>query len=164
MSHRTNPGHILAQDIDPPDAIDQSGPGAVISLTEIEELLYGEDRPAEDRLQRLREFQEQMIIRQTRDFGDNDANSLLDEIERAITRLSGATHEFEDPDDSGYDDAIPGGFDPADHRETLAPDDDLLLDIEDADEESMQGDPVVDDVDQELLVAENEDGRDRSDR
>jgi hypothetical protein len=147
MSQKSNSETILAQDIDPNDVNDLPGPGQPISLAEIEDLLYGEEIPAEERLERLREFRDQMQDQESTDFGDNDAQSLMGEIDRAITRLSGATHEFEDPEDLAFDDAIAVDLDPVDHRETLAPDDDVLLDLEEADEESMEDDPDIDEDD-----------------
>ena len=49
----SHPGHVLPQDITPPDGWGEMNAAQPVSSAEIEDLLYGEDRPVEERLARL---------------------------------------------------------------------------------------------------------------
>ena len=126
-----HPGHVLPQDIDPQDGGGDMMTALPVSQAEIEELLYGDDRPAAERVERLAEIADSLRQREPGDFGDNDPGALLGEIEEAISRLNGALERDQDLifDDATMDD------DPLDHRETLAPDSDELEEIEREDEE-----------------------------
>jgi|GEM_PF-473508 len=133
LNHR---GSILPQDIDPGDFVDLTNTSQPITLSEVEDLLYGEDRPAEERLDRLREFREILVARDAGDVADNDTAALLGEIDTAIERLGGTLDQDRDETDDDFI-ALGGAMDrdPSDHRETLSPDDDELLDLEDQEEE-----------------------------
>ncbi|MBL8598562.1 MAG: hypothetical protein JNL14_12560 [Devosia sp.] len=115
-----------------------------ISQAEIEDLLYGDDRPAAERVERLNELAASLRDREPGDFGDNDPGRLLDEIDRAIARLNGALER--DPD-LEYDEPTMAD-DPLNHRETLSPDSDELEAIEQDDEASLSdgSEPLDDDA------------------
>jgi hypothetical protein len=68
--------------------------------------------------------------------GDNDPQSLLLEIDRAIDRLQrlGA-----DPGEG-----LPASFDPTDHRELLSPDDDELVALDEEEEEAFEEEDGLD--------------------
>lgn len=109
------------------DGADQAGIAQPYTQSEMEELLYGEDRPVQERLARLRDLRSELGNRESADWGNEDPASLLDEIDRALLEL-----DTDDADDyaslaSGY------SIDPADHSETLSPDDDALTAEDDAD-------------------------------
>lgn len=132
MRASNHPGRILPQDTGPGDAEEEVLAGLAISMDEVRELLYGDDRPVEARVDRLRELAEELRAREAGEVADNDAETLLAEIERAIGDLQ---HK-------GRRTSEPGAFDvdPLAHRETLAPDSDEREAIEDADEESVEED------------------------
>jgi hypothetical protein len=115
-----------------------------ISQAEIEDLLYGDDRPAAERVERLNELAASLRDREPGDFGDNDPGRLLAEIDRAIARLNGALER--DPD-LEYDEPTMAD-DPLNHRETLSPDSDELEAIEQDDEASLSdgSEPLDDDA------------------
>ncbi|MEQ1768415.1 MAG: hypothetical protein ABL879_01120 [Devosia sp.] len=129
-----HPGRILAQDVIPPDGAGEMLSALPISQAEIDDLLYGEDRPAEERLARLRELSAQLHEQEPGDFGDDDPGVIAGEIDEAIARLSGDKER--DPD-LAYD-AVEMDDDPLNHRETLSPDSDELEAIEEDDEASLQ--------------------------
>jgi hypothetical protein len=106
------------------------GPAQPVSQDDIEELLYNEEIPVADRVARLQQLRDDLGAQETLDFADNDPGNLLGEIDRALTRLAG----------DGLTSEAPLDLDPADHRETLAPDDDVREAIEAADEESVEDD------------------------
>jgi hypothetical protein len=139
-----HPGRIFAQDIVPQDGSDDMMTALPISQSEIDELLYGDDRPTEERRARLQELAEQLRNQQPADFGDNDPGALLIEIEEAIARLSDGIDSEDDPDNNepSMDD------DPLSHRETLSPDSDELEEIEEDDAASFTdgSEPLPDDV------------------
>jgi hypothetical protein len=121
---------IIAQDVDVnDDDAFQPGPAVGWNQAEIEELLYSEDRPPEERLARLRELRDEAMSRESTDFGDDDPRNLLTEIIATIARLEGAE---ESTDTVAYDD------DPLNHRESLAPDSDEMFMIEEQDEEALE--------------------------
>ena len=133
MSQLNHQGKILPQESLPGEDDDAPGIAQPVSEVEIEELLYEEDRPAEERLARLRELRDDLMARETADFsGDDDPQSLLLEVDRAIDRLQ----RLESDPDMG----LPASFDPTEHRETLSPDDDELVALNEEDEESVEED------------------------
>ena len=109
-----------------------TGPAVAFSQSEIEDLLYNDGFAATERLGRLREMRSQLSGAETVDYGDDDPQALINEIERAIEELE-MTAE-------GGAVETPGYVDPADHRETLSPDDDLREMIEEEDEASVEDD------------------------
>ncbi|MCW5722626.1 MAG: hypothetical protein KIS86_15935 [Devosia sp.] len=111
-------GTILPQETNF-DNSDQPGIAQPYSQSEIEDLLFGDDRPVADRLARLQEMREEAIIRESGDWGDEDPAAMLDEIDRAIEQLSGRQLSSDD------NFALEPGMaeDPQDHLHALAPDD-----------------------------------------
>jgi hypothetical protein len=128
-----HPGRVLAQELVPPDGSGDMLTALPLSQSEIDELLYGDDRPAGERIERLQELAGQLRDQQTGDFGDNDPGALLREIDAAIARLSDG---FDRDLDVAFDEPTMDD-DPLDHRETLAPDSDELEEIEEDDEASL---------------------------
>ncbi len=149
----SHPGRIVPQDILPEDGSGNSLTALPFSQSEIEELLYGDDRPAQERIERLQELAAQMREEEPGDFGDGDPRALLLEIDEAIARLSGDVDR--DPD-LAFDEVSTDG-DPLNHRETLSPDSDELEEIEENDEASLTdgAEPLPDAV---LDPAEWDDG------
>jgi hypothetical protein len=140
-----HPGRVLPQDIVLPDGGGDMLSALPVSQAEIEDLLYGEDRPAEERIARLSEIAESLRAQEPGDFGDNDPGTLVDEIENAVARLRDAIDR--DPqmitdDEPTMDD------DPLNHRETLSPDSDELEEIEAKDQASLSDgtEPLEDEV------------------
>jgi hypothetical protein len=125
-------GHVLPQDTAPGDANEEVNVGQPVSLNEIEDLLYGDDRPAEQRLERLRELADELRARAAGDIADDDARAVLSEVERAIATLAAKSQFVGEP--GALDE------DPLDHRETLSPDSDELEEIEEEDEDSVEDD------------------------
>jgi hypothetical protein len=122
---------LLGTDIRSGDENQPTGPAQPISQNEVDDLLYNEEIPTADRLARLRQYRDELTAQETLDFGDDDSADVIGEIDLAIARLEGG----------GASGAIaPLDIDPADHRETLAPDDDLREAIEEEDEESVEDD------------------------
>jgi hypothetical protein len=78
----------------------------------------------------------QLAEQEAPDFGADDPLSLIRQIDDAVARLRGRDGEGMDP--SGID------MDPGAHRETLSPDSDELLDLEEEDEESLTDDEETD--------------------
>jgi hypothetical protein len=101
------------------DAVDQPGLSHPYSQNEIDDLLYGSDRPVEDRLARLREIRDEMTVRESGDFGEEDPRDMMAEIDRAIDTLQGDLEGVEAEGDLAPE-AI---MDPNDHLDALAPDD-----------------------------------------
>jgi hypothetical protein len=128
-----HPGRVLPQDITPQDGWDEMNTAQPVSPAEIDELLYGEDRPAAERLARLREIAGELRAMEPADFGDDDPGVLLGQIDEAIAKLSGAL----DRDPQLIFDEVSADEDPLAHRETLAPDSDELEEIEEDDEDSL---------------------------
>ena len=132
MRASNHPGRILPQDTGPGDAEEEFIVGLAISIGEVQELLYGDDRPVEARVDRLRELAEEVRAREAGEVADNDAHTLLAEIARAIGELQSK---------GGPDNALGAlDVDPLEHRETLAPDSDEREALEHADEESVEED------------------------
>jgi hypothetical protein len=140
-----HPGRVLPQDIVPPDGSGDSITATPVSQAEIEDLLYGEDRPAEERIDRLAEIADSLRTQEPGDFGSNDPASLIGEIENAIARLRAGTER-----DPGMitDDEPTMDDDPLNHRETLSPDSDELEALEAMDEASLSDgtEPLEDEV------------------
>jgi len=139
----SHPGHVLPQDITPPDGWGEMNAAQPVSSAEIEDLLYGEDRPVEERLARLREIADELRQMEPADFGDDDPGVLLGQIDEAIARLLGGI----DRDPQALFDEVSTDDDPLAHRETLSPDSDELETIEEQDDESLDDGegPVPDD-------------------
>lgn len=137
-----HPGRVLPQDIFPQDGGGEMMTALPISQAEIEDLLYGDDRPAAERVLRLAELADTLRDSQPGDFGDDDPGRLLTEVEEAIARINGALDPDIEIDEPTMDD------DPLNHRETLSPDSDELEAIEDDDEASLSdgSEPLEDDV------------------
>ena len=104
---------------EPRDANDLPGLSYPYSQDEIQDLLYGSDRPVEERIDRLKEMREEMATRESGDFGDQDPKDMLAEIDRALDELqadsASADENFE------LDAAV--SIDPEDHLDALSPDD-----------------------------------------
>ena len=101
------------------DNADQAGIAQPYSQSEIDDLLYGDGSPVEDRLARLREIRDEAAIRESGDFGDEDPASMLSALDRAIEELSGDSAASDD----NFELADVVVDDPADHSHTLSPDD-----------------------------------------
>jgi hypothetical protein len=101
------------------DAVDQPGLSHPYSQNEIDDLLYASDRSVEDRVARLREIRDEMTVRESGDFGEEDPRDMIGEINRAIETLQGDLEGVEAERDLAPE-AI---MDPNDHLDALAPDD-----------------------------------------
>ena len=133
-----HPGSIIPGDSNPDDTGNEVLAELPFSHDEVNELLYGADeRPATERLDRLRELADGLRARHSADIS-NDVRSLLAEVENAIG-------EIEAGERMGGQQG--GGNDPADHRETLSPDSDELEALEEADEADMAAPRRLDGVD-----------------
>ena len=135
------------------DNADQPGIAQPYTQSEVEELLYGDDRPAAERLAQLRELRAESAIRESGDWGDQDPAAMLEEIDRAIDELSATIANSEDNDDfaglaTTYDN------DPADRLDALSPDDEDGRFAIEGDEEAF----FDDDEDDESLEKEAWDG------
>lgn len=119
MSQTHHRGTLMPQEINFDNA-DQPGISQPYSQTEIEELLFGDDRPVEERLQRLREIRSELAGRESADWGDEDPAALLGEVDRAIDALSTDGANADDTDD--YANLAPAMEREA-NLETLSPDD-----------------------------------------
>jgi hypothetical protein len=123
MSPTSHPGHIIPQDIEPGDASEAFGIAEPYTQTEIEDLLYGDDRPASQRLARLRELRDEAVVRESGDWGGQDPAATLDELDRAIDELSATIANADDNEDD-YPSLAEGlSNDPNDRLDALAPDD-----------------------------------------
>jgi hypothetical protein len=140
MRPSNHPGYIIPQDTAPDDTGTDAIIGLPISQDEVDELLYSEDRPTEERLDRLRELADDLRTRKAGEIGDNDAATLLGSIEETISSLEAKSRNASEP---GMLDG-----DPLDHRETLSPDSDELDLIEEEDEESVEDDIGADGEDE----------------
>tara|TARA_R110002051_G_scaffold321099_2_gene407864 strand:+ start:4711 stop:5181 length:471 start_codon:yes stop_codon:yes gene_type:complete len=100
---------------------DDANPRATLmpmSLDEVNDYLYDESRPAEERVDRLREISDNLAGLEASDVG-SDVDALRDEVNAAIAALEGADRAA--PDDAAT------SFDPAEHIESQSPDDDEAL-------------------------------------
>lgn len=109
-----------------------------LSQAEIDELLYSDEFPREERLARLRQVRLELSEQEASDFGSDDPGSLLGVVNEAIAALEDGVGESMDASSVDHN--------PEDHRETLSPDSDELDAIEQADEESLSDDVVENDV------------------
>lgn len=152
MTSNKHPGRIIPEDTEPTDAVDEVLTDLPFTRDEVDELLYGSDqRPAAERLERLRELADHLRVRAAGDLTDGDPRSLLGEVENAISAL--------ESDERRWEQGMPE--DPADHRETLSPDSDELEEIEEEDEESIEDDiGELDDDEDEEEEGEDEDDED----
>lgn len=141
MHHR---GGLVPQETNFDNA-DQAGIAQPYSQSEIEDLLYGDDRPVDERLARLREMRDEAAIRESGDWGDEDPAAMLDELDRAIEELSGDSQASDD--NFGIEDVVLD--DPANHSHALSPDDVDAL-------ERLAGESLEDDEDS--FYEEDEDG------
>lgn len=139
-----HPGRVLPQDVVPQEGGGDTITAQPVSQAEVEDLLYGDDRPAAERVERLTELADNLRDQEQGDFGSNDPRRLLIEIDAAIARIRAALER--DPD-LEFDEPTMDG-DPLNHRETLSPDSDELEAIEDDDEASLSdgSEPLDDDV------------------
>ena len=119
--HHDHHGTMVPQDTNFDNA-DQPGIAQPYSQTEIEDLLYGDDRPASERLARLKELRDEAAIRESGDWGDQDPAAMLDELDRAIDELS-ATIANGDDEETYAGLATNFDNDPADRLDALSPDD-----------------------------------------
>jgi hypothetical protein len=120
--HHDHHGTMVPQDTNFDNA-DQPGIAQPYTQSEVEDLLYGDDRPASERLARLRELRDESAIRESGDWGDQDPAAMLDELDRAIDELSATIANSDDNDDfAGL--ATTFDNDPADRLDALSPDDD----------------------------------------
>jgi len=118
VQHHEHPGSLVPQEISFDNA-DQPGIAQPYSQTEIEDLVYGNDRPVAERLARLEEIRAEMYARESGDFGGDDPAALLGEIERAIAELRTDRDAAETA--GNFQGTV--AADPADHLDALAPDD-----------------------------------------
>ena len=119
--HHDHHGTVVPQDTNFDNA-DQPGIAQPYTQSEVEELLYGDDRPAAERLARLRELRDESSIRESGDWGDQDPAAMLDELDRAIDELSATIANSDDTNDYA---GLATNFDndPASRLDTLSPDD-----------------------------------------
>src|SRR3569832_898176 len=93
LMSNAHPGRIVPQDVALPDGSGSMLTALPVSQAEIEELLYGDDRPPRERIERLQELAGQLREDLPGDLGDGDglADSLLLllEVDEAIARLQG---------------------------------------------------------------------------
>lgn len=117
-----NPRHgtLLPQVSDPDD--DPPGIALPISQTEIEDLVYTDERPIDERIDRLREMREEAMVQASAGVRGGDARILVRELNRAIDMLTSDEDEADETSDFA---ALEGAYeiDPADHLDTLSPDD-----------------------------------------
>jgi hypothetical protein len=131
MAQMHNRGTLLPQETNFDNA-DQAGIAQPYTQSEIEDMLYSDERPVEERLARLREMRDEASVRESGDFGDDDPAALLDELDRAIEELSGDAAAS----DENFELADAVVDDPADHSHALAPDDvDALTELSGVPEE-----------------------------
>ena len=153
MAHHN--GTLLPQDTDFDNA-DQPGIAQPYTQSEIEDLLYGQDRPASDRLARLLELRDESAARDSADERGEDAAALWSEVDRAIAELSGTLDNADDGDDyAGL--AAPLLGDQGDRLDTLSPDD---IDAREAIEQGSAPDDAVEEEVEELdEAADDLDGK-----
>lgn len=115
------PGTLLPQDTNFDNA-DQPGIAQPYSQDEVADLLYGSDRPAHERLARLRELQAESAAREAADLGGADPSALRSEVDRAIEELAGSLDSTdENADFAGL--AAPLDTNQDDRLDAIAPDD-----------------------------------------
>jgi hypothetical protein len=129
---------LIAEDTPAGNDGDMPGFAQPVSQTEVEELLYGDDWPVEERLARLKDMRRDIADLEAPDYGDEDPLVLVRSIDDAIARLQSLNGEGMDPTSVDHDASV--------HRETLAPDSDELEAIEEADEASFSEDETDDEA------------------
>ncbi len=129
---------LMGRDLPVGNDGDTPGFAQPVSATEIEELLYSEEWPAAERIERRGAMRAQLAELEAPDYGDDDPLALIRQIDDAVAQLSGLNGESMDPTSVDHD--------PSAHRETLAPDSDELEEIEQADEASLSEDEADDDA------------------
>ena len=144
MAHQDHHGATVPQDTNFDNA-DQPGIAQPYTQSEVEDLLYGDDRPASERLARLRALREESAIRERGDCGDQDPAAMLDELDRAIDELSATIANADDNNDfAGL--ATTFDNDPADRLDALSPDDEEARYAIEGDEEAFFDDEDDDDL------------------
>ena len=138
---------LIAEDTPAGNDGDTPGFAQPVSQTEIEELLYGDDWPAAERLVRLQSIRAELADLEATDFGDDDPRSLIGAIDEAISQLTGLAGEGMDPTSIDHD--------PGAHRETLAPDSDELDAIEADDEASLTDESAEGPIDKSQWIDGN---------
>jgi hypothetical protein len=149
---------FLAQDLklDETD-INDLGIPETLNQDVIDELVNSPAMPAEDRLGRLINIRGHLARRSASEFGDDDAASLLKEVDRAIGELRTELESRAD-EPEGYERLDPAlDVDPMEHRETLSPDDDDLLDMERSEEDEEDEDDLDNDDDDDDDEDDDED-------
>ena len=149
--HHDHHGTMVPQDTNFDNA-DQPGIAQPYTQSEVEELLYGDDRPANERLARLRELRDESAIRESGDWGGQDPAAMLEELDRAIDELSAVVANGDD-DETYAGLATTFDNDPAERLDTLSPDDEETRHAIEGDEEAF-----FDDEDDEALEEETWDG------
>ncbi|MBE7734186.1 hypothetical protein [Devosia faecipullorum] len=118
VHHHGHTGRLVPQETNFDNA-DNPGIAQPYSQSEIEDLLYGDDRPLAERVARLKEIRSEALARESGDFGDEDPAAMLDELDRAIEALEGDAANLDETGDA----AALMSADPADHLDALSPDD-----------------------------------------
>lgn len=142
MSPTPHKGLVLPQESSLDEDAYQPGSAVPVSRSEIDDLLYADDRPLGERLDRLREIRDEVRARASLDFAGDDQRKLCAELDEAIGQLDlrhGMSAAFD--------------HDPLDHREALAPDSDELAALQaedDADFETADAPDWDDDPDSRL--------------
>jgi hypothetical protein len=146
--HHDHHGTLVPQDTNFDNA-DQPGIAQPYTQSEVEELLYGDDRPASERLARLHELRTESAIRESGDWGGQDPAAMLGELDRAIDELSAIIANGDDGEDYA---GLTTSFDndPADRLDTLSPDDEEARHAIEGDDE------LMDEEDEEALLEERE--------
>lgn len=134
VHHHGHPARLVPQETNFDNA-DNPGIAQPYSQSEIEDLLYGDDRSVAERVARLKEIRSEALARESGDFGDQDPAAMLDELDRAIEELEGDAANLDETGDA----AALMSADPADHLDALSPDDvdarQALIGEDDLDEE-----------------------------
>jgi hypothetical protein len=168
MANIRNPDEpIVPQDLGLDDAdINDTGIPETLTQDVIDDLVSSPSMSVEDRLSRLVDIRAHLAARAASEFGDNDAASLLAEVERVIGGLQTEADALAD-EPEGYEALDPAlDIDPLEHRETLSPDDDDLIDLERSEEDEDDDDLLDDDDDddedddEDAIGDETEDGDD----
>ena len=128
---------LFGEDVPTGNDDDRVGPSLHVTQDEIDELLFSEQWPVEERLRRLEELRGELAELSTPEAGENDPTTLIASINEAIRRLGSGEEIGPDP--------LMVDHDPMFHRETLAPDSDELADLkalDDADDDDDLSDPL----------------------
>jgi hypothetical protein len=118
VQNHSHPGSLVPQETNFDNA-DTPGIAQPYSQSEIEDLLYGNDRSVEDRLDRLKEMRFEAYERASSDFGGHDPAFLMRALDRAIEELQ---RDLDNTEETGNVDVMMAA-DPADHLDALSPDD-----------------------------------------